>query len=186
MRLLDLGKLEPTEHELKMGTRSKASAIDPTQEEDFHRVAFACSGGVRRPPLALDVFSEELGRRSFTNGKSDHDVVVGLYARTIDEVMGSVTELKFSDSGWGDKEAMQLAAVLPRCAELKSLCLSMNSRITDTGAAAIVANLPPSVTHFDLDGTRATCVLPGTEKADFQKNANTPELVKFVRDFYLR
>ena len=142
VRLLDLGKLEPTEHELKMGTRSKRSAIDPTQEEDFHRVALTCSGGVRRPPLALDAFSEELGRRSFTNGKSDHDVVVGLYARTIDEVMGSVTQLKFTDSNWGDEEAMQLAAVLPRCAELKRLFLGNNSKITDTGAAAIVANLP--------------------------------------------
>ena len=171
-----------------MGTRGKASAIDPTQEEDFHRVALACSRGVRRPPLALDAFSEELGRRSFTNGKSDHDVVVGLYARTIDEVMGSVTELQFSHSCWGDEEAMQLAAVLPRCAKLKRLSLNQNSNITDTGAAAIVANLPPSVEYLNLDSTQATFVLPRASKrrcADNKKNANTPERIKFVRDFYV-
>mgnify|MGYP002819663312 CR=1 FL=1 len=78
--------------------------------------------------------------------------------------------------------------MLPRCAELKRLSLNQNSKITDTGAAAIVANLPPSVEYLNLDSTQATFVLPGFEKAmsaDNKKNANTPERIKFVRDFYV-
>ena len=186
-RLLDLAKLEPSEREIKMGLRGRSSAIDPKEQEDFHRIACTCSGGVHRPPVSLDVFREELGRRSFTNGKSDADAVAELYSRTLDEVLGAVTELRFTDVGWRDEDFVQLATVLPRCAKLRKLELYKNGQVTDKGAAAVVANLPASVRDLSLDGSRATCRVPGTEgkmRSTSSKTFNTPELIKYVHDFY--
>jgi len=186
VRVLDLSKLEPTEREIKLGLKSNASIIDPSREPDFHRIAFACSIGVVRAPLSLDAFGDELGKREFTNGKSDHDAVVELYSRTIDEVMSAVTELTYAHCNWRDADAVQLAAVLPRCTKLRTLWLYGNP-FGDEGAAAVIKSLPPGVARLNLNITRASCDLPremlSAKDGGGAKNANSPKRLQFMREW---
>ena len=186
-RLLDLAKLEPSEEDVRMGRRGANSAIKVAELPRFHEVARVCSGGVRKPPLAPAAFTAELERRQFTNGRTDHDAVLELYQRTLDEVLASVTELQFVEAGWQDAQFQQLAEVLPRATRLRTLQLYNNGYVTDKGAAALVASLPASVTNLDMDRTRATFVVPGKEKGKKgapNRHPRTREEVDACRRFY--
>ena len=100
----------------------------------------ACTAA-RLPPLP----PEEVRRRlehelKFTNGKTDVDVVDNLYRAFFDGVAGHAKKLNFRFLEWGEAEARQLAAVLPRFAALEVLSLSFN-RLGDGGAAALAPAL---------------------------------------------
>ena len=52
-------------------------------------------GGVRPPPLHPEAFAAKLARKVFTNGKSDLEMVAGIYARTLDGAFGGAERLLF-------------------------------------------------------------------------------------------
>ena len=107
---------------------------------DYLDLRDACTAA-RLPPLP----PEEVRRRlehelKFTNGKTDVDVVDNLYRAFFDGVAGHAKKLNFIGLQWGEAEARQLAAVLPRFAALEELDLFGN-RLGDGGAAALAPAL---------------------------------------------
>ena len=86
-------------------------------------------GGVRPPPLHPEAFAAKLARKVFTNGKSDLEMVAGIYARTLDGAFGGAEKLMFEDCGWGDEEVKALAKVLPLARSATFLSLAGNNKI---------------------------------------------------------
>ena len=62
--------------------------------------------------------------------------VAPLFERTCVELLSTVEELNFSGARWGDKEAVQLAHVLPLCVRLRVLRLE-NNDLGDVGVSAL-------------------------------------------------
>ena len=60
-------------------------------------------GSVRPPPLHPEAFAAKLARKVFTNGKSDLELVAGIYAHARRRVWRSV-EAGVCGLGWGDEE----------------------------------------------------------------------------------
>ena len=182
--LLDLGQL----------------CLAPSAVDDFYtQVELVCYAG-RQPPLSPDAFSSMLTSKAFTNGKSDHQLVAGLYADFVCEALGTVTALGFGALRWGDAEAAQLAEVLPLCKRLTSLTLDSNAignagiqmlaarlpssleeldisqnRFGATGAASLVAQLPASLRILNIDGNSVRCPIT---------HARTCAAVELVRRYF--
>ena len=91
------------------------------------------SGAVRPPPLHPEAFAAKLARKVFTNGKSDLEMVAGIYARTLDGAFGGAEELVFEECGWGDEEVKALAKVLPLARSATYLSLNSNPKIGRDG-----------------------------------------------------
>ena len=120
--LLDMGLLE----------------VAPSAVTDFEaEVVSVCDKASRRPPLTREAFAEVLATKHFTNGSSDHELVVRLYGDFVREALGSATSLAFRDLGWGDAEARQLAEALPLCPGLLSLDVGGND-MGDDGVRALL------------------------------------------------
>ena len=83
-------------------------------------------GSVRPPPLHPEAFAAKLARKVFTNGKSDLEMVAGIYARTLDGAFGGAERLWFMDAGWGDEEVKAFAKVLTLARSVKYLNLYGN------------------------------------------------------------
>ena len=98
---------------------------------------FGDGGGVRPPPLHPEALAAKLARKVFTNGKSDLEMVAGIYARTLDGAFGGAEKLEFANCGWGDEEVKALARVLPLARSVTSLDLSFNTRIGYYGYCAL-------------------------------------------------
>ena len=94
-------------------------------------------GGVRPPPLHPEAFAAKLARKVFTNGKSDLEMVAGIYARTLDGAFGGAETLTFVDCGWGDEEVKALAKVLPLARSVRTLNLAGNDNIGADGWRAL-------------------------------------------------
>ena len=123
--------------------------VAPSAVTDFQaQVTNVCMTG-RRPPLTADAFAAVLASKHFTNGKSDHALVVRLYADYLNEALGSAVALGFTNVGWRDAEALQLADALPLCPRLTSLAVGYNA-IGDAGVRALAANLPATLEVLDL------------------------------------
>ena len=110
----------------------------------------------RRAPLTPGAFGAVLATKHFTNGKTDHELVVGLYADFVREALGGATALVFGSLKWGDAEAMQVAEVLPLCTSLKSLNLGHNRNISDAGVRALAERLPSGLEELDLSNNEIT------------------------------
>ena len=94
----------------------------------------------RPPPLAPEEVRRLLEHeKKFTAG-ADVEVVDKLYRAFFEGVTGHATTLVFQRLEWGEAEARQLAAVLPRFAAVEELDLSYN-RLGDGGAAALAPAL---------------------------------------------
>lgn len=93
----------------------------------------------RPPPMLPEAVVEELtsGRKKFTSN-ADVEVVAGLYRSYFEGITSTVTRLTFEGLQWGDTEAEQLAAVLPRFTRVKQLNVSVNG-IGPAGARALAA-----------------------------------------------
>lgn len=104
--------------------------IDP--EVKVHRFTSGISqrSVYREPPLPPEEFAAKLARVAFTNGKSDCELVAGLYADTLAGAFSRARTLQYSWSKWGDVEAKALAAVLPlaRSATMLDLGGNLGSR----------------------------------------------------------
>ena len=98
---------------------------------------FGDGGGVRPPPLHPEALAAKLARKVFTNGKSDLEMVAGIYARTLDGAFGGAERLEFSYCGWGDEEVKALAKVLPLARSATFLDLHFNHKIGADGWRAL-------------------------------------------------
>ena len=92
----------------------------------------------------------------FTNGKDDKPLVKRLYEDAFEEQFGKATMLSYSNLGWGNAEAAQLAEVLGSGAapQLKKVVLQLNE-IGDEGCKALAAALKegaaPRLVMLELD-----------------------------------
>ena len=57
-------------------------------------------------------FAALLARKTFTNGKSDCELVAALYHDTLAGALGQVGKLSFQNCGWGDEELARLVESL--------------------------------------------------------------------------
>ena len=79
-----------------------------------------------------------VARKRFTSKKGDLPMVIALNTRTILSIFRDMKMLAYSEVGWGDDEAVQLAEVLPLCTSATELELQSN-KISDRGAKALAA-----------------------------------------------
>jgi len=98
-------------------------------------------GTTRPPPVAPEAFAATLARKVFTNGRSDCELVAGLYANTFDAAFGRAERLIYDSAGWSDAEVEQLARALPLARRARFLDLSGNYRpgIGEVGYRALAA-----------------------------------------------
>ena len=96
-------------------------------------------GSVRPPPVHPEAFAATLARKIFTNGKSDCELVAGIYADTLEGAFGGAETLLFPLAGWGDAEMKQLAAVLPMARRVRYLDTSFNDAVGGDGWRALAA-----------------------------------------------
>lgn len=90
----------------------------------------------RLPPLPPEEVRQLLEKeKKFTAGRTDVDVVDGLYRRFFDGVSRAATVLDFHELGWGASEAQALAAVLPHFSALQKINLSRNQFDAAAGSA---------------------------------------------------
>ena len=139
------------------------------------RKAAMRTGAYRDPPLLPEEFAARLARKRFTNGKSDCELVAGLYADTFAGAFGGATTLEFKMCGWGDDEVVQLAKALPFAEKATGLYLSSNHRIGGRGLDALAAALregaAPRLVSLIMDqpssaaaaGLRAACEARGVQ-----------------------
>ena len=116
----------------------------------------------RLPPLPPEEVRRRLEHeKTFTQGAADVDVVDKLYRAFFEGVTGHATQLNFFRLEWGEAEARQLAAVLPRFAALKDLDLTGN-RLGAGGAAALAPALKemPRLALLECAAPRPPCPLP--------------------------
>merc|ERR1711920_799687 len=104
--LLDLGKLDET-------------------CTNWQTLSTVCKH-VRQVPMLPGEFNEEVERAVFAN-EEDRNFVMTKYDEGFLEAICAAEELSFSDIGWTDEDAKQLAIVLPECGRLKKLALLGNN-----------------------------------------------------------
>ena len=105
------------------------------------------------------------------DGKSDCELVAGLYADTFDRAFGAAETLSFNNCGWGDREAAQLAKALLRARRLTWLSIEGNTssggymgigaggigaRGYEALAAVIRDGAAPNLKHFGFDNNETT------------------------------
>jgi hypothetical protein len=116
---------------------------------------------IRVPPMTPDNFEELLNTLHFRNGKSDCDLVAGLYRKTVVGFFGHAEELRVIGAGWGDEEIVTFAKIFPLCTNVKAISLNMN-KIGDQGAAALadafkISGVLPNLTVRQLAQSLACC-----------------------------
>ena len=80
----------------------------------------------RLVPMTVDRFAETMREKKFTNN-ADVEVVIGLYKKTVESVLGKAPQLKMRENKhWGDAEMRQLVEVLPMCAEATELVINFS------------------------------------------------------------
>ena len=78
----------------------------------------------RLVPMSVDRFAATIREKTFTNN-ADVDLVIGLYKKTLESVLGKAPNLKMNQNKqWGDAEMRDLVEVLPICAEATELAIS--------------------------------------------------------------
>ena len=110
----------------------------------------------RLPPPTLECFEALLAQKKFTNGKTDHPLVLRLYEAFLRDALGYVEALDYSHLGWGIAQVGALAQLLRAlvCQRLRSLDLS-NNDIGDDGLRALASALPPSLEVLNLSANHA-------------------------------
>ena len=99
------------------------------------------TGAYRSAPEPPEAFAARLARKTFTNGKSDCELVATLYADTLAAALGETPYLLYMNCAWGDDEVEKLAAVLSFTRRVLELDLCGNPRIGRRGYAALAAAL---------------------------------------------
>ena len=120
----------------------------------FSAMAGACGERFKpAPPLAPVAMSLKLAVAHFTNG-ADVAFVQGKYEATFLLVLGKAKKLSFAYMKWVTEEqwAAFCLEVLPQCASLEVLDLSMNANLK-VDIVELVAKLPPTLKGLYLDNT---------------------------------
>ena len=105
----------------------------------------------RLVPMSVDRFAATMRKKKFTNG-ADCELVIGLYKKTLESVLGKAPNLKMMwNAHWGDAEMRDLVEVLPMCAEATELAI-INSfhEVTAEGVGVLTrcvdeGKLPPKL-----------------------------------------
>lgn len=118
--MLDLGKLDAT-------------------CTNWPRILTVCQHQ-RRPPLSPQAFAKAMQRSAFPTEES-RAFAVHKYQEGFLEAIAAAKELHFSNLGWGNKEAQELAKILPHCGRLTKLALRGN-KIGEEGVRALLKVLP--------------------------------------------
>ena len=105
------------------------------------------------PPPTTNRFADTLAEHSFWD-PLDRSLVISLYERFLVEGLSGTQKLRCSALGWGDLEAWHLSEILPLCAQLRSLDLSGNPLIGDSGVSALASALPEGVIELDLRSSK--------------------------------
>ena len=154
-----------------------SSLVKPSNDQSWRRLADPAvvrkaalrTGAYRDPPVLPEEFAARLARKRFTNGKSDCELVAGIYADTFAGALGGAAALEFRGCGWGDEEVARLAKALPFAREATWLYLEFNPRIGARGLDALAAALregaAPKLSYLGMDqahsaaaaGLRAAC-----------------------------
>jgi len=129
--------------------RAVSALVKPSSLQSWRRLADPAvarkadrrAGRYREPPMEPREFAARLARKVFTNGKSDCELVAGLYADTLAGALGGAENLEFRSCGWGDEEVERLAAVLHLAKRAQGLYLDSNPRIGARGLGALAARL---------------------------------------------
>ena len=136
-------------------TRGWRKLADPT----IVRKVSAVTGRYRSAPEPPEAFAARLARKTFTNGKSDCELVATLYADTLAAALGETEKLMYIACAWGDDEVEKLAAVLSFTRRLEKLNLESNPRIGSRGfdalAAAIGGGAAPNLKTVVCDQARS-------------------------------
>lgn len=103
----------------------------------------------RLPPPTEERFGAILATKKFTNGRTDHELVLGLYRTFLHEALGGVEVLDFSDLGWRDAQMEALGEALALCTRLHSLNLYGND-VGDSGLSALARSVPPTLESLGL------------------------------------
>ena len=120
----------------------------------FGAMAKACGERFKpAPPLAPVAMSLKLAVAHFTNG-ADVAFVQGKYEATFLLVLGKAKKLSFAVMEWVTEEqwAAFCLEVLPQCASLEELDLSMNANLK-VDIVELVAKLPPTLKQLYLECT---------------------------------
>lgn len=107
----------------------------------------------RRPPETPENFTLDLQNKAF-GVKEDAQFVSDKYREVFNRALGQEAQLWYTGLGWGDKEAQELAQLLPLCGRtLKDLELRGNE-IGSAGAHALADALPlcETLERLSLDG----------------------------------
>ena len=141
----------------------------------------------RLVPMSVDRFAATMRKKKFTNG-ADCELVIGLYKKTVESVLGAAPRLKMVlNKHWGDAEMRQLVEVLPLCAEATLLDIGGSfHEVTAEGVGVLTrcvdeGKLPPklkeikwfngpSLVKDNADCTkelRAACERRGIRTVDF-------------------
>ena len=133
--VLDLSRM-PSDEELRA-----EPFVDAAGAVRWSKVRSACAPlpATRRPPLTPAAFGDALGGLSFARAEEERPTVLALYTAAFSARLGEATQLYYSYLGWGDEEALLLAAALQTGAavQLERLFLSSND-IGDAGLGAII------------------------------------------------
>jgi hypothetical protein len=119
----------------------------------------AVASNYRQPPIHPRAFAALLARKTFTNGKSDCEMVSQLYADTLVGSFGCVDSLEFAWCEWKDEEVGQLADALALAHNATTLNLMGNEEVGRRGydalARALKAGSAPKLksiwVHSDKD-----------------------------------
>ncbi len=109
--------------------------------KDWVAVMRGCSAN-RAPPLTPSEFRPELATKSFTSKNADEEMVNRLFEDEFNKRMGGVTELKYADMKWTDKEAVAVSKVIATgvLKKLEQLVLHSN-QIGDAGVMALAEEM---------------------------------------------
>ena len=113
----------------------------------------------RLVPMTVDRFAKTMREKKFTNG-ADCELVIGLYKKTLESVLGKAPKLKMLwNEHWGDAEMRDLVEVLPLCAEATELSIRGSfHEVTAEGVGVLTrcvdeGKLPPKLKEIDwFDG----------------------------------
>ena len=105
----------------------------------------------RLVPMSVDRFAETMREKKFTNN-ADVEVVIGLYKKTVESVLGKAPKLVMAwNKHWGNKEMRELVEVLPICAEATELFINFSFQaVTAEGVGVLTrcvdeGELPPKL-----------------------------------------
>lgn len=105
----------------------------------WQRVLAVCKHH-RRSPLAPNALAEVLRQRVFASPE-ERTVAAHKYEEAFFEAIAAAKVLNFNNLAWGDREAQQVALILPQCLQLEKVALQSNN-ITEDGVRALISAIP--------------------------------------------